>query len=188
MLWRRVACRSLTMTGPAAFNGIRTHNRLFQRNYRSVHRGAYRWIWRQFNPIRSPAAHVAEQLPLSIRCVRTQEMLSFWLQDGGELRHSSRQGWTPTPTLRIAVCRGRDAHRTRQGGLMMAACCPAQCGMSPRRDVAAGIPPWRATAAPDRLAHTGPFGRAARSRRRCIPSWRRHRLVPRRDITDGGDR
>ena len=54
------------------------------------------------------------QSPLSIHCVRTQEMLGFWLQDGGELRHSSRQGWTPTPTLRIAVCRGRDEYSTRK--------------------------------------------------------------------------
>ena len=40
-------------------------------------------------------------------------MLRFWLLDGGELRHSSRQGWTPTPTLRIAYA--GDAMSTTRG-------------------------------------------------------------------------
>jgi hypothetical protein len=72
----------------------------------------------------------------------------------------------------------------------MAACCPAPCGML----AAAAAADHRGNTAParhggtGRSAHTGPFGLVARSRRRCMPSWWRHRLVPRPDITDGGDR
>src|ERR1700756_5344696 len=71
------------------------------------------------------AVRVAREVLRPIHCVRTQEMLRFWLQDGGELRHSSRPGWPPTPTLRIAVCRGRDEHHEAGRIRTMAACCPA---------------------------------------------------------------